>query len=282
MIDAPAQAILLEPVGRNTAPAIALAALAAQQRDGQSDPLLLVLPADHVIRDVAGIPGCRAQGACRAARGRATGHLRRRARRRRKPATATSGVARRWVPMQQVCIRNRRHSSKSPMPRAPRSSCKRRLPVEQRHVPVPRLRYLAELERHAPDIASRLSRGLRLARAMTSTSRASDEQAFAACRSDSIDYAVMEKTDAAAVVPLDAGWSDVGSWSSLHAALDSDAPQATSRTATWCSRTAPDRYVHAEQPPGGGRGPEGPRGGRDQGCRAGRAAWTRCRTSRRW
>ena len=45
------------------------------------------------------------------------------------------------------------------------------------------------------------------------------EQDFAGCRSDSIDYAVMEKTDAAAVVPLSAGWSDVGSWSSLHAAL---------------------------------------------------------------
>ena len=50
-IDATAQAIVLEPVGRNTAPAIALAALAAQQ-GGNNDPLLLVLPADHVVRDV--------------------------------------------------------------------------------------------------------------------------------------------------------------------------------------------------------------------------------------
>ena len=52
-IDATAQAILLEPVGRNTAPAIALAALAAlSATKGKVDPLLLVLPADHVIRDV--------------------------------------------------------------------------------------------------------------------------------------------------------------------------------------------------------------------------------------
>jgi len=47
--------------------------------------------------------------------------------------------------------------------------------------------------------------------------------AFGACRSESIDYAVMEKTRAAIVVPLDAGWSDVGSWSSLHAASEQDA-----------------------------------------------------------
>ena len=50
-----------------------------------------------------------------------------------------------------------------------------------------------------------------------------DAETFGACRSDSIDYAVMEKTRDAVVVPLAAGWSDVGSWSSLHAAVGSDA-----------------------------------------------------------
>ena len=54
---------------------------------------------------------------------------------------------------------------------------------------------------------------------------------FAACPSDSIDYAVMEKTKLAVVVPLDAGWSDVGSWSALQDALPRDGP-ATSRRAT--------------------------------------------------
>ena len=49
-----------------------------------------------------------------------------------------------------------------------------------------------------------------------------DADAFLACPADSIDYAVMEKTDRASVVPLDAGWSDVGSWASLHDALDND------------------------------------------------------------
>ncbi|MEZ5488342.1 MAG: mannose-1-phosphate guanylyltransferase/mannose-6-phosphate isomerase, partial [Steroidobacteraceae bacterium] len=49
-----------------------------------------------------------------------------------------------------------------------------------------------------------------------------DAEAFAKCRSDSIDYAVMERTDDAVVVPLDAGWSDVGSWSSLHEVVEKD------------------------------------------------------------
>jgi mannose-1-phosphate guanylyltransferase/mannose-6-phosphate isomerase len=56
-----------------------------------------------------------------------------------------------------------------------------------------------------------------------------DRQAFEACRADSIDYAVMEKTTRAAVVPLDAGWSDVGSWASLQDVLPSDAAGNVSR-----------------------------------------------------
>ena len=93
----------------------------------------------------------------------------------------------------------------------------RRVLLEQRHVPVPR----APLPRGA--------RALRARRWRASASAAFDaaqrgprlhahrsRQIFEACPSDSIDYAVMEKTADAVVVPLDAGWSDVGSWSSLH------------------------------------------------------------------
>jgi mannose-1-phosphate guanylyltransferase/mannose-6-phosphate isomerase len=49
-----------------------------------------------------------------------------------------------------------------------------------------------------------------------------DEAVFASCRSDSVDYAVMEKTRDAVMVPLDAGWSDVGSWAALHEVLPAD------------------------------------------------------------
>jgi mannose-1-phosphate guanylyltransferase/mannose-6-phosphate isomerase len=83
-------------------------------------------------------------------------------------------------------------------------------------------RYLAELQQHAPDIAAAARASLEAAKPDLDFVRI-DRAAFEACRNDSIDYAVMEKTRDAVVVPLDAGWNDVGSWSALHAALPCDA-----------------------------------------------------------
>jgi mannose-1-phosphate guanylyltransferase/mannose-6-phosphate isomerase len=83
-------------------------------------------------------------------------------------------------------------------------------------------RYLEELERHAPDIAAACSMAFAGATHDLDFTRI-DAGRFGACRSDSIDYAVMEKTADAVVVPLDAGWSDVGSWASLQDASDPDA-----------------------------------------------------------
>jgi mannose-1-phosphate guanylyltransferase/mannose-6-phosphate isomerase len=82
-------------------------------------------------------------------------------------------------------------------------------------------RYLDALRQHAPDILESCRRAFLEARNDLDFVRL-DEASFAACRSDSIDYAVMEKTDAAVVVPLDAGWSDVGNWATLSAARDAD------------------------------------------------------------
>jgi mannose-1-phosphate guanylyltransferase/mannose-6-phosphate isomerase len=83
-------------------------------------------------------------------------------------------------------------------------------------------RYLQELERFAPEMARICEAAYRGAKADLDFTRI-DAALFEACPADSIDYAVMEKTADAAVVPLDAGWSDVGSWSSLHEASDADA-----------------------------------------------------------
>jgi mannose-1-phosphate guanylyltransferase/mannose-6-phosphate isomerase len=82
-------------------------------------------------------------------------------------------------------------------------------------------RYLEELDRFAPDIAQAARAALTAAQPDLDFVRV-DKAAFEACRSDSIDYAVMEKTADAVVVPLAAGWSDVGSWSTLHEALPAD------------------------------------------------------------
>jgi mannose-1-phosphate guanylyltransferase/mannose-6-phosphate isomerase len=83
-------------------------------------------------------------------------------------------------------------------------------------------RYLEELAKHAPDIAASSRAAFDGAKRDLDFTRV-DARAFEQCRSDSIDYAVMEKTADAVVVPLDAGWSDVGSWSSLHESVPQDA-----------------------------------------------------------
>jgi mannose-1-phosphate guanylyltransferase/mannose-6-phosphate isomerase len=82
-------------------------------------------------------------------------------------------------------------------------------------------RYLAALTIHAPDVASSVAKAW-MGSISDSDFIRPDPVAFSSCRSDSIDYAVMEKVDNAAVVPLEAGWSDVGSWSSLHETLPQD------------------------------------------------------------
>jgi mannose-1-phosphate guanylyltransferase/mannose-6-phosphate isomerase len=82
--------------------------------------------------------------------------------------------------------------------------------------------YLDELRQHAPGMLAACEQAVAEARHDLDFTRLSAD-AFGACPSDSIDYAVMEKTSEAVVVPLDAGWSDVGSWSALQDALPRDA-----------------------------------------------------------
>src|SRR6185437_3226703 len=105
-------------------------------------------------------------------------------------------------------------------------------------------RYLEELERHAPDIASVCRTSFAAARRDLDFTRI-DAGAFAACRSESIDYAVMEKTADAVVVPLSAGWSDVGSWASLHAACERDA-QGNTLCGDVLVEDTHDSYVYSE------------------------------------
>lgn len=81
--------------------------------------------------------------------------------------------------------------------------------------------FLAELERHRPDIAAAVKRAVALGRAEDHRFHP-DAEAFAAISSESVDYAVMENTDRAAMVPANMGWSDIGNWEALHAARQRD------------------------------------------------------------
>jgi mannose-1-phosphate guanylyltransferase/mannose-6-phosphate isomerase len=208
------QAIVLEPVGRNTGPAVALAAMAALERQGD-DPLLLVLPADHVIRDVAAFQRA-VEAALPAAR---EGRLVTFGIVPTEPETGYGYIrkgagAGEVVPVAQFV-------EKPDAARAAEFVASSEYLWNSGMFLFSARRYLEELARLAPAMRDACQKAYAAATHDLDFTRLPKE-IFAACPSDSIDYAVMEKTDAAAVIPLDAGWSDVGSWASLQDALPRD------------------------------------------------------------
>ncbi len=233
------QAILLEPAGRNTAPAIALAALAA--RAGAGDPLLLVLPADHVVGDAAGFCAAVKAALPAAESGRLVtfGVL---------PDTPETGYGyiRRGVPLADVTGVHAIAAfvEKPDAQRAAAFLDSGEYLWNSGMFLFRASRYLEELRKYAPDIAAACVAAFATARRDLDFTRV-DEQAFLACRGESIDYAVMEKTDAAAVVPLEVEWSDVGSWSSLRAALPADAAGNVTHGDVLVEDCA-GSYIHAE------------------------------------
>jgi mannose-1-phosphate guanylyltransferase/mannose-6-phosphate isomerase len=227
--------IVLEPIGRNTAPAIALAAhaalgAAAASGDAADDPLLLVLPADHVVRDVVAFQAAVRAALPAAAAGRLVtfgvvpdapetgyGYIRRAA----EPLAGVAGAGSAVVGAAGAVYSIDRFVEKPDLATAERFVASGDHYWNSGMFLFGARRYLRELETQAPDIAAAVIAAFGAAKGDLDFLRI-DAEAFAACRSDSIDYAVMEKTREAVVVPLAAGWSDVGSWSSLHAAVESD------------------------------------------------------------
>jgi mannose-1-phosphate guanylyltransferase/mannose-1-phosphate guanylyltransferase/mannose-6-phosphate isomerase len=199
--------LILEPAGRNTAPAIALAALAA----GAGDAALLVMPSDHVIADRAAF--------------HAAIH------------TALPLVEDGWLvtfgitPDAPETGYGYIQVGEELAPGAHR--VRRFVEKPQREVAEAMLasgdhawnggiflfradKFLEALAIHDPDILAATTRSIDEAR-REGNRVFPDAAAFGASPSDSIDYAVMEKSDRVAVVPVAMGWSDVGSWDALHA-----------------------------------------------------------------
>jgi mannose-1-phosphate guanylyltransferase/mannose-6-phosphate isomerase len=215
----PPAAILLEPVGRNTAPAIALAAEAARLLAGD-DALMLVLPADHVLHDLAAFQAAIRNAMPAAAQGKLVafgivartpetgyGYLRIAGGR---PAAGSGVVA----PIAQFV-------EKPDLERARQFIASGEYFWNSGMFLFGARRFLDELKMHAPDIADVCARASATAVREKDFTRV-DEAVFASCRSDSVDYAVMEKTRDAVMMPLDAGWNDVGSWAALHEVLPAD------------------------------------------------------------
>jgi len=203
----------LEPSGRNTAPAVALAALKALEIDPNAT--LVVAPADHVIRDAgkfqqaAGVAVALAQ----------------------HDKLITFGIVAHAPETGYGYIR--RGEGAGPAYPVAQFIEKPPLDVAQQYVATgdyywnsgmfvfKASQYLAELSSFAPDILAACTAAFQGAKTDLDFVRI-DKAEFIKCRSESIDYAVMEKTKDALVLPLDVGWSDVGSWSSLFDVLPAD------------------------------------------------------------
>lgn len=208
-------AIMLEPVGRNTAPAIAIAAM--QARSWAEDPLILVTPSDHIINNESAF----GRAVTLASEAALDGSL------------VTFGIVpdRAETGYGYVMAGEMLHSSG--IHRVARFVEKPDLDTAQAYVASGQYCwnsgmfmfrasvFLEELGIHRPDIREAAERAWRGATKDLEFIRL-DNESFAACPADSVDYAVMEKTAKAAMVSLDAGWNDVGAWPAVWDSQDKD------------------------------------------------------------
>lgn len=214
--------ILLEPVGRNTAPAIALAALHAMQTaQPQQPPVLLVLAADHVIQDVAAF-----QQAVRTllpqveAGGFGTLGI--------VPTAPATGYG--YIRMAheiQSGIRQVQEFVEKPSAATAQQYLDSGNYLWNSGIFMLRAdRYLEALKQYQPEMLQACEKAMAATKADQDFVRI-DAQAFAACPDNSIDYALMEPlcsqtNNPVIVTPLDAGWSDVGSWTALWEISEKD------------------------------------------------------------
>ncbi|NMY95226.1 mannose-1-phosphate guanylyltransferase/mannose-6-phosphate isomerase [Pseudomonas proteolytica] len=228
--------IILEPAGRNTAPAIALAALQAISED--QDPVMLVLAADHLIQDIDSFH-CGVRAALALAEG---GKLVTFGVTPTHPETGY-GYLRRGEPIGSGGFKVDRFVEKPDLKTAEAYLAEGDYYWNSGMFMFRASRYLGELERFQPQILSVCREALAKGQQDMHFTRV-DSDIFASCPDDSIDYAVMEKTEDAVMVPMDAGWSDIGSWSALWEAGIKNADGNLFKGDVLSERTS-GSYVHA-------------------------------------
>jgi len=210
--------ILLEPEGRNTAPAVALAACYALENAGDGDdPMLLVLAADHAIQDVDAFQAAVIAALPFAEQGK----------------LVTFGIVPSAPETGYGYIKCGDLVGRGPAKIVSRFVEKPAKALAEQYLTeggylwnsgmflFSARRYLEELQTHSPEIMSACQKAMSSA-SVDSDFLRPDRGVFLDCPADSIDYAVMEKTPDAVVVPMDCGWSDVGSWSALWAISEKD------------------------------------------------------------
>ena len=211
------KAIILEPVGRNTAPAIGVAALKATDRG--EDPLLLVLAADHVIQDKKQFLCAIEAGIIHAEEGRLVtfGIV------PTKPETGYGYIEASEPlgsePLQGLPIS--RFIEKPDHTRAEKFLSDSRFTWNSGMFLFKASAIISELDRLAPEIVSSCRAALEQEESDLDFLRL-EREAFARCPNAAIDIAVMEKTQLGTVIPLNAGWSDIGSWATLWETTEQD------------------------------------------------------------
>lgn len=233
--------IILEPAGRNTAPAIALAAMATLKKG--LDPLLLVLAADHIIVDegefrrvVSAAIGCAEQdklvtfGIVPTAPETGYGYI-------QAAKSSASDTDKQAYPVQQFVEKPNLQTAEQYLASGD-YYWNSGMFLFKASV------YLNNLKRYRTDIFDACEQAMMNVDPDLDFIRVNKE-AFLSCPDDSIDYAVMEKTDSAVVIPLDAGWSDVGSWSSLWEVSEKNS-EGNSHKGDVIAVNSHNNYVFAE------------------------------------
>jgi mannose-1-phosphate guanylyltransferase/mannose-6-phosphate isomerase len=206
--------IILEPVARNTAPAIALGALRAIEQ--HPDAVLLVLPADHLIGDAKSF----AQAVGHALPVAQAGWLTTFGIRPDRPETGF-GYIRRAEAVADGVYRVERFVEKPPLATAEAYVADGGYDWNSGMFLFKASRYLEELGQYAPEMLEAARAAYAQARVDLDFVRV-DAEDFAKVPDNSIDYAVMEKTTRAAVIPVSCAWSDIGSWSAMWLAGERD------------------------------------------------------------
>ncbi len=233
------KALIVEPVGRNTAPAIAAAAL--QVASDTPEAVLLVLPSDHLIGDVPAFHRAVASAAALAVKG----HLVTFGITPTEPATGY-GYIQEGKPIEgrKGTFRIRRFVEKPSLAKAKAFLAKGGFVWNSGMFAFTARRYLEELMRFRPDILTAAKSAVDGAARDLDFVRL-EAKAFAACPPDSVDYAVMERTDRGAVVRAKMRWSDVGSWSALWEVGSKDKAKNVTRGDVWL-HDAKGCYVRAD------------------------------------
>ena len=209
--------ILLEPAGKNTAPALALAALEVER--ARPDAQLLVLPADHVIEDPVVFQRAVETGMAAAAEGAIVAF----GIEPRSPETGYGYIRAEGQPDGAGSALRIREFTEKPDAQRAQAFLEAGDYFWNSGIFLTRAdTYLAELGHHAPEILAACREAAEGATRDLDFIRV-DAEAFGRSPADSIDYAVMERTENACVVPVATGWSDVGSWSALQEVTSADA-----------------------------------------------------------